>query len=50
MSMNALPPLSSVTTMHYAEIVQALTTVRASRGTLVTGRLAQVCLRISIPG
>ena len=50
MSMNVLTPLSSVTRMHYAAIVQGLTTVLASRGTLVTGRLAQVCLRIGTPG
>ena len=40
--MNVLPPLPSVTRMHYAAIVQALITVLARRGTLVTGKLAQV--------
>ena len=42
MLMNVLLPPPTVTRMHYAAIVQALITVLASRGTLVTEKLAQV--------
>lgn len=42
MLMNVLLPPPTVTRMHYAAIIQALITVLASRGTLVTEKLAQV--------
>lgn len=46
MLMSALLPFLSATRARSAAIVQALTTVLASRGTLVTGKIAQVRLLI----